>query len=85
MADLPTRTLLADALTAAGEAHDEYERVILKGVVDVHWSGFYTAYVLGAVGDFVEASRLATLLEEVDTADDWAEVAADHVLMKLRS
>ena len=85
MADLPAREHLAETLTAASAAHDEYERVILKGVVDVRWSGFYAAYVLGAVGEFTEPSRLAALLEEVDTGDDWAAIAAEHVLTKLRS
>jgi hypothetical protein len=47
---------------------------------------FYAAYVLGRLGDFVVASRLAALLSEVEeTDDDWDATVADHVLMKLRS
>ena len=85
MADLPSHDVLMSTLAAAVAAHDDYERVVLKGVVDANWSGFYAAYVLGRLGDFVPASRLASLLSEVEEADGWDETAADHVLMKLRS
>ena len=85
MADLPSHDVLTSTLAAAAAAHEEYERVVLKGVVDANWSGFYAAYVLGRLGDFVPASRLAGLLSEVEDSDDWDEAAADHVLMKLRS
>ncbi len=84
MADLPSKSALEQALAAAGASHDEYERVVLKGVVDDTWAGFWAAYVLGRLGDFTPASRLAELLEEVANVDDWAAVA-DHVLAKLRS
>jgi len=77
--------MLASTLAAAAAAHDEYERIVLRGVVDPNWSGFYAAFALGRLGDFVPASRLATLLSEVDDAPDWETAAAHHVLMKLRS
>jgi hypothetical protein len=85
MADLPSQPMLVRALAAAASAHDEYERTVLKGVVDANWSGFYAAYVLGRLGDFVPAGRLASLLSEVEDDADWDETAADHVLVKLRS
>ncbi len=85
MTDLPSRAALEETLTAASAAHDEYEHVVLKGVVDGQWSGFYAAYVVGHLGEFTPASRLALLLEEVTTNGDWSAAAADHVLMKLRS
>jgi hypothetical protein len=86
MADLPSKSALAAALSAAGPAHHEYEQVVLKGMQDELWSGFYAAYALGRLGDFAAASRLAGLLEEVEgNDDDWAEAAAAHVLRKLRS
>jgi hypothetical protein len=77
--------LLEAALILASDAHDDYERAVLKGVVDERWAGFYAAYVLGRVGDFTGPGRLAVLLEEVEPAEDWPTMAADHVLMKLRS
>ncbi len=87
MADLPSHEALAAALAAAGGLHEEYERVSLRGVVDDRWAVFHAAYALGRVGEFVEASRLVTLLEEVEAELDaeWPDVAADYVLMKLRS
>jgi hypothetical protein len=83
--DLPSPAALHAALAAADAVHEEYERVALKGVADMAWAGFFAAFVLGRVGDFAEASRLAELLEEVESDDDWLAAAAEHVLMKLRS
>ena len=54
VADLPSHDVLTSTLAAAAAAHEEYERVVLKGVVDANWSGFYAAYVLGRLGDFVQ-------------------------------
>ena len=85
MADLPSKSALEGALVAAGVLHEDYERVVLKGVVDDAWAGFYAAYVLGRLGEFAPASRLAVLLDEIDAADDWSAIAAEHVLTKLRS
>lgn len=85
MADLPSHDLLAAAFVAADAAHDEYERAVLKGLADSQWAGFYAAYVLGRLGEFVTAGRLSLLLEEVAADTDWADAAADHVLVKLRS
>ncbi|CAN5277658.1 hypothetical protein BH10PSE9_BH10PSE9_05660 [soil metagenome] len=85
MADLPSRSELADTLGAAGVAHEDYERAALKGVRDALWAGFHAAFVLGRLGEFVAAGRLAALLEEVDDAADWPEAAAAQVLRKLRS
>jgi len=85
MADLPSRALLEAALAAADAAHTEYERIVLKGVADNQWPGFFAAYVLGRLGEFTQGSRLAFLIGEVDADSDWPAAAADHVLMKLRS
>jgi len=84
MADLPSYDDLSDALAQAAEAHHDYERVILKGVGDEAWPAFHAAFGLGRFGDFVSASRLARLLEEVDDdVDDWALEAAEYVRRKL--
>ncbi|HVY21582.1 MAG TPA: hypothetical protein VHA70_16085 [Bauldia sp.] len=85
MADLPDRKTLAAALAQADVVHEEYERTALKGMGDDKWPGFVAAFVIGKLGEFVPASRLALLVEEVAEGDDWANAAADHVLMKLRS
>ncbi|MEJ0013532.1 MAG: hypothetical protein WDM94_13110 [Bauldia sp.] len=85
MADLPDRDTLADALAIADAVHEEYERSALKGMGDDKWPGFFAAFVIGRLGEFVAASRLALLLEEVEESEEWPRVAADYVLMKLRS
>jgi len=84
VADLPSDSAIAEALAAAGSAHHEYEQTALKGVRDELWAGFYAAFVLGRLGDFTAASRLAALLEEVDAPSNWSQAAAEHVATRLR-
>ena len=79
MTNPPFDSDLAEVLSAAGSAHHEYEQTALKGVRDELWAGFYAAFVLGRLGDFTAASRLAALLEEVDAPSNWSEAAAEHV------
>ena len=83
--DLPSHALLEQTLVAAAAAHEDYERGALRGVVDMQWPGFHAAYVLGRLGDFVPASRLAVLLAGVNPQGEWEAAAAEHVLTKLRS
>jgi hypothetical protein len=54
-------------------------------VRDELWAGFYAAFVLGRLGDIAAASRLATLLQEVDAPSNWSENAAEQLLTKLRT
>jgi hypothetical protein len=79
MTNPPSDSDLAEVLSAAGSAHHEYEQTALKGVRDELWAGFYAAYVLGRLGDFTAASRLAALLEQVDAPSNWSAAAAEHV------
>ena len=83
MVELPSKPALTEALAAAAVAHHDYEQNILKSVRDELWPGFYAAYVLGRLGDFVSASRLASLLAEVDARWRWSQAAAEHVLVAL--
>jgi predicted GNAT family acetyltransferase len=85
MTNPPFDSALAEVLSAAGSAHHEYEQTALKGVRDELWAGFYAAYVLGRLGDFTAASRLAALLEEVDAPSNWSAAAAEHVTTTLTS
>jgi predicted GNAT family acetyltransferase len=85
MTDPPFDSDLAEVLSTAGSAHHEYEQTALKGVRDELWAGFYAAFVLGRLGDFTAASRLAALLEEVDAPSNWSEAAAEHVATTLRA
>jgi hypothetical protein len=85
VADLPSDSAIAEALSAAGSAHHEYEQTALKGARDELWAGFYAAFVLGRLGDFTAASRLAALLEEADAPSNWSQAAAEHVATTLRA
>ena len=83
MSDRPSREQLREALAAAGSAHHDYEKNALGGVRDERWAGWYAAYVLGRLGDFVSPSALAQWLEESPAGDDWAAGAAEHVIGRL--
>jgi hypothetical protein len=80
---LPDPSALAQALADAGSAHHDYETVVLNGVRDELWPGFYAAFVLGRLGAFTTASRLSRLLEEVTAPGNWSVAAAEHVLEHL--
>lgn len=78
------RNDLITALDAAAAAHHEFEEVALDGERDELWAGFYVAYVLGRLGDFLPPSVLAGVLESV-TGEPWSEAAADDVIARLGS
>lgn len=80
MTERPSPGVLAATLAAAGVAHHDYEQTVLGGVRDELWPGFYAAFVLGRLGDFMAPGRLARLLAEVQASDGWPEAAARHVL-----
>jgi hypothetical protein len=83
MTDIPSQTDLRQALADAGSAHHDYEQVVLGGVHDKLWSGFYAAFALGRLGGFASASDVARWLEEAPSSDDWAASAAVFVLDQL--
>lgn len=56
----------------------------LGGERDELWAGFYAAYVLGRLGDFITPTALAQILEAVD-GDPWADAAADEIIVELSS
>jgi hypothetical protein len=79
----PTPEQLKEALDAAGSAHHEYQTTTLHGVRDERWAGWYAAYVLGRLGDFVSPTDLAQWLEQSPAGDDWSATAADYVIGRL--
>ena len=81
----PSRVELTQTLEEASVAHHGYERVFLRGSRDRQWSGFYAAYALGRLGDFVDASRLTTWLEESPDSASWPTSAAAYVLERMTS
>ena len=76
----PSRDELASALTEAGATHHDYEQITLGGKRDEMWPGFYAAFVLGRLGNFVAASALSAWLAEAPASGYWATSTADYVL-----
>jgi len=79
MSELPAIEELEKALSEAGAVHHEYETVTLNGIRDQLWSGFYSSYVLGKLGNFTRPSVLSRLLESAPESDNWAKSAAETV------
>ena len=80
-----TFTSLQDALSAAGECHHDYELNILRGLRDEQWAGWYAAYVLGRLGNFISPTTLTNWLEETTDDMDWSASAAKYSLRKRSS
>lgn len=80
---LPNQDDLTTALSNAGTAHHDFEQVVLSGTRDELWAGFYAAYVLGRLGDFVAPSTLSKWLGEAPGSDQWPKSAAGYVLKQL--
>jgi len=83
MTKIPSKEDLIEALNNAGSTHHDYQEIFLKGLRDEQWAGFYAAYVIGRLGDFVTSSNLTVLLEEAPSSEDWATSAAGYVLSNL--
>ncbi len=83
MLSKPLRDELAMALGDAGAAHHDYEQVALGGKRDEGWPGFYAAFALGRLGNFVAPSTLSSWLEDAPTGEDWQTSAVDYVLERL--
>jgi len=79
---MPGRDELVAALRAAGTAHHDYETNSLNGQRDMHWAGWYAAYVLGRLGEFTTPAQLTAWLESAG-GEDWADAAAAAVLARL--
>lgn len=83
MSTIPSYEELVAALASATEAHHEYERRFLGGVLDEQWPGWYAAYVLGRVGDFASPTDLASWLASAPSDEEWSAAAASFVLNRL--
>ena len=82
---MPTEENLRETLAAAGSAHHDYESNFLRGARDEQWTGWYSAYVLGRLGDFTTPTQLTRWFKEVSGEGDWSRNAAAHVLSKIRA
>ncbi len=82
MSPKPSQAELQAALAAAGTAHHEYEVNYLNGKRDEYWPGWYAAFVLGRLGDFLPPTTLARTLENVTADQDWSTAAAKAVITR---
>ena len=80
-----TLTSLQDALSAASECHHDYELNILHGKRDQQWAGWYAAYVLGRLGNFISPTTLTNWLEEAPNEENWSAQASEYILSNLNS
>ncbi len=71
---------LRAALDDAAKAHHDYETAVPKGERDRQWPGFYAAYVLGRLHDFMIPSELVGILESVETTGGLSEAAAGTIV-----
>ena len=79
MSTIPTRNEILQALIDAGSAHHDYQTNVLNGNPDEHWPGWYAAYVLGRLGDFVTPTQLSEWLAAAPFGDDWNSSASSYV------
>jgi len=80
-----TLTSLQNALSAASECHHDYELHILNAEPDEQWAGWYAAYVLGRLGDFVSPTTLTQWLKDTPNEDNWSALAASFILKQLNT
>ncbi len=80
-----TPEALEKALNEAGENHHDYELNILHGERDQQWAGWYAAYVLGRLGNFISPTTLTNWLQEAPNDENWSALASKYVLSKLNS
>ena len=83
MSALPTVTQMQEALLSAGKTHHEFQENYLNGVRHEQWAMWYSAYVLGRLGNFTTASLLTKWLQEVLDKKEWFRKAAEYILQKL--
>lgn len=79
----PSLDELVHALRAAGAAHHDYESNVLRGEHDEQWPGWYAAYTLGRLEDFVSPTSLSRWLSDAPSSDDWARSTAKYILEAL--
>lgn len=82
---LPSKIDLEVALKSASEAHHNYQTIFLGGKHDPQWPGWYAAYVLGRLGDFISASKLSKLLNDSPGSEEWNKNTARYLLEQINS
>jgi hypothetical protein len=84
VADPLSDSAIAEALSAAGSAHHQYEQTALKGVRDELRAGFYAAFVLGWLGDFTAVTQRSVDLMEDRFVEKTEQMRIDRQLQRKR-
>ena len=79
MTSLPTIAQLQETLLSAGKTHHEFQENYLNGVRHEQWAMWYSAFILGRLGNFTKASLLTRWLEEVSDKKEWFKEAAEYI------
>lgn len=79
----PSPENLYEVLELAAVAHHNYQTEYLNGKNDDQWPGWYAAYTLGRLGDFITPTLLTRLLETAPMDADWSRSAANHIVHHL--
>ncbi len=85
MNELPTKEQLLKTLIDAGKAHHEFQSNFLGGVRHTQWAGWYSAYILGRLGDFTTPTLLTEWLEEIPNDKGWFRKAAEHIFLNIKT
>jgi hypothetical protein len=79
----PTKQQLIKALIAASRAHHEFQTNYMDGVRHEQWAWWYSAYILGRLGEFTSPTQLTQWLSEVVDEKSWFKTASEYVSSKL--
>ena len=84
MKSSPNEKQILEALIEAGRAHHEFQANYFGGVRQSQWAGWYSASVLGRLGNFTTPTILTKLLEEVKEDENWFKNAAKSVIENIK-
>lgn len=82
---IPTEEQLIKTLYDAAKVHHEFQSNFLDGVRHQQWAWWYSAYVLGRLGDFTTATLLTEWLDEVAEEKPWFKKAAAHIVSRIKT
>jgi hypothetical protein len=76
---------LQKSLEEAWHFHGFHEKVLMNGVRDEYWAGWYAGYLFGKFGEFVQFAGLVSWLQNTEsTNDNWTIEAAKNIHKNIR-
>jgi hypothetical protein len=83
MSSLPSKQQLLKTLIDAAKSHHEFQSNYLDGVRHEQWAWWYSAYLLGRLGEFTTPTQLTKWLSDVTDKNSWFKAAAEHISLKV--